>query len=135
MSFLGMASYYRKFCPNFSAVVEPLTQLLRKNTQFIWMEPCQLAFEKLKAMLQSAPVLSVPDFNRPFKIAVDASDVAAGAILLQEDHNESIILFVISPVSSIKVSETTLPLKKNVWPSSWHFNILKSTYRLLWNQL
>ena len=38
-------------------------------------------------MLQSAPVLSAPDFNRPFKIAVDASDVAAGAVLLQEDHD------------------------------------------------
>ena len=87
MRFLGMAGYYRKFCPNFSAVTEPLTQLLRKNTQFIWTEPCQLAFEKLKAMLQSAPVLSAPDFNRPFKIAVDASDVAAGAVLLQEDHD------------------------------------------------
>ena len=87
MRFLGMAGYYRKFCPNFSAVTEPLTQLLRKNTPFVWTEPCQLAFEKLKAMLQSAPVLSAPDFNRPFKIAVDASDVAAGAVLLQEDQD------------------------------------------------
>lgn len=37
-------------------------------------------------MLKSAPVLSAPDFNRPFKIAVDASDVAAGDVLLQEDQ-------------------------------------------------
>ena len=36
---------------------------------------------------KSTPVLSAPDFNRPFKIAVDASDVAAGAVLLQEDHD------------------------------------------------
>jgi hypothetical protein len=51
--------------------------------KFVWTEQCQSAFEKLKAMLQNAPVLSAPDFNRPFKLAVDASDVA-GAVLLQE---------------------------------------------------
>ena len=86
MRFLGMAGYYRKFCPNFSSVTEPLTELLRKNVKFVWTERCQLAFEKLKALLQSAPVLSAPDFNRPFKLAVDASDIAAGAVLLQEDQ-------------------------------------------------
>ena len=36
-------------------------------------------------MLQSVPVLTAPVFNSPFKLAVDASDVAAGAVLLQED--------------------------------------------------
>ena len=36
-------------------------------------------------MLQSAPVLTAPDFKSSFKLAVDASDVAAGAMLLQED--------------------------------------------------
>ena len=81
-----MAGYYRKFCPNFSSITEPLTQLLRKDSKFVWTEQCQSAFEKLKAMLQNAPVLSAPDFNRPFKLAVDASDVAAGAVLLQEDQ-------------------------------------------------
>ena len=61
-----------------------MTQLLRKDMKFVWTEQCQSAFEKLKAMLQNAPVLSAPDFSRPFKLAVDASDVAAGAVLLQE---------------------------------------------------
>ena len=49
------------------------------------MERCQLAFERLKALLQSAPVLSAPTFSHPSKLAVDASDIAAGAVLLQED--------------------------------------------------
>ena len=84
MRFLGMAGYYRKFCPNFSAISEPLTQLLKKNAKFEWSDQCQRAFDKLKAILTSAPVLSAPDFNFPFKVAVDASDVAAGAVLLQE---------------------------------------------------
>ena len=100
MHFLGMAGYYRKFCPNFSTITEPLTRLLQKNTkfnwteqcqfafeQFNWTEQCQFAFEQLKVMVQSAPVLSAPDFTRPFKLAVDASDVASGGVLLQEDQD------------------------------------------------
>ena len=87
MRFLGMTGYYRKFCQNFSAITEPLTRLLQKNAKFQWTEQCQFAFEQLKAMLQRAPVLSAPDFTRPFKLAVDASDVAAGGVLLQEDQD------------------------------------------------
>ena len=45
MRFLGMAGYYRKFCPNFSSIAEPLTNLLRKNVKFCWSDQCQIAFE------------------------------------------------------------------------------------------
>lgn len=85
MRFLGMAGYYRRFCSNFATVTEPLTKLLSKKEKFNWSDQCEKAFEELKAMLQSAPVLTAPDFSSPFKLAVDASDVAAGAVLLQED--------------------------------------------------
>jgi hypothetical protein len=71
----------KTFCPNFSSVTQPLTELLRKNVKFIWTERCQSAFSRLKALLQSAPVLSAPDFSRPFKQAVNPSDIAAGAVL------------------------------------------------------
>ena len=87
MRFLGMAGYYRKFCQNFSTVAEPLTQLLSKKAKFLWNDKCEQAFEELKAILKSAPVLSAPDFDHQFKLAVDASDVAAGAVLLQEDKD------------------------------------------------
>ena len=87
MRFLGMAGYYRKFCQNFSTVAEPLTQLLSKKAKFLWNDKCEQAFEELKAILRSAPVLSAPDFDHQFKLAVDASDVAAGAVLLQEDKD------------------------------------------------
>ena len=80
-----MAGYYRKFCSNFATTTEPLTQSLSKKVKFVWSNPCEKAFEELKAMLQSAPVLTTPNFSSPFKLAVNASDVAAGAVLLQED--------------------------------------------------
>ena len=56
MRFLGMASYYRRFCSNFASVIEPLTQLLSKKEKFIWSGRCEKAFKELKAMLQSAPL-------------------------------------------------------------------------------
>ena len=87
MRFLGMAGYYRKFCSNFSTISAPLTNLLKKNIKFIWTQSCQEAFDKLKAILKSEPVLAAPDFQKPFKLAVDASDVGAGGVLLQEDES------------------------------------------------
>ena len=86
MRFLGMAGYYRKFCDNFSTITAPLTNLLKKKSKFAWSEDCQGAFDRLKFVLRSSPVLQAPDFQRPFKLAVDASDVGAGAVLLQEDR-------------------------------------------------
>ena len=87
MPFLGMAIYYRKFCNNFSIITEPLTNLPGKRVKFIWTDNCQKPFEKLKAILKSAPVLLAPSFDKEFKLAIDASDVGAGSVLLQEDDN------------------------------------------------
>ena len=84
MRFLGMTGFYRKFCPNFSDVAQPLTGLLKKDRKFMWSAQCQEAFEKIKNILMSSPVLVAPDFNKPFKIQVDASDTGCGGVLLQE---------------------------------------------------
>ncbi len=83
--FLGMAGYYRRFCPNFATVAAPLTDLLKKNKPFVWSPECDAALHSLKDMLCTYPVLTAPDFNKPFKLAVDASDLGAGAVLFQED--------------------------------------------------
>uniref|UniRef100_A0A3B3H3T2 Gypsy retrotransposon integrase-like protein 1 n=1 Tax=Oryzias latipes TaxID=8090 RepID=A0A3B3H3T2_ORYLA len=82
--FLGMAGYYRGFCKNFSIVAAPLTTLLSPKVSFEWSEACQVAFSNLKSLMACAPVLVSPDFNLPFKLAVDASEVGAGAVLLQD---------------------------------------------------
>ena len=88
MRFLGMSGFiYRQFCANYSTLVAPLTNLLKKNTTYVWSEMCQNAFDKLKAVLTNGPVLMAPDFRRAFKVAVDASDVGVGAVLLQADSS------------------------------------------------
>ena len=82
-----MAGYCWKFCNYFSIIAEPLTNLLGKRVMFIWTGNCQKSFEKLKAILKSAPVLLAPSFDKELKLAVDASDFGAGSVLLQEDDN------------------------------------------------
>ncbi len=84
--FLGMVGYYRTFCKNFSTVVAPLTTLLSPKIPFKWSAECSSAFESAKALLCNAPVLTAPNFDKPFKLEVDASMVGAGAVLLQEDE-------------------------------------------------
>ena len=80
-----MCGYCRKCCKNFSNVCEPLTRLLRKDKEFLWNLECQGAFDRIKSLLVSAPVLTMPDFKKQFQLAIDASDYGAGAVLLQED--------------------------------------------------
>ena len=85
--FLGVAGYYRSFCKNFSTVAHRLTNLLSPNQSFQWTSDCNHAFESIKSLLCNAPVLSAPDFTRPFKLEVDASGVGAGAVLIQEGQD------------------------------------------------
>ena len=58
---------------------------MKKNTAFVWNGAAQRAFDSVKTLLMSAPVLAMPDFGKPFILTIDASDYGAGAVLLQED--------------------------------------------------
>ena len=82
--FHGMASWYRRFIPNFATIAEPITRLTKKNYKFEWLDEQQHAFDLLKAMIILAPTLQRPDPNCPFIVQTDASDVGLGAVLLQE---------------------------------------------------
>jgi len=62
-SFFGLAGYYRRFVQNFSRVSELLTKLTKKEVKYWWNEECQLAFEKLKDRLMTAPVLAIQDVS------------------------------------------------------------------------
>jgi len=82
-SYLGLAGYYRKFIPHYAHIAATLTNLLRKNASFKWSEETEAAFLDLKSRLASRPILRPPDFTLPFAVAVDASDIAIGAVLFQ----------------------------------------------------
>jgi RNase H-like domain found in reverse transcriptase len=85
---LGVLGYQRQFIPNFSHLVHPLNELLKKNKKFEWTEECTEAVDKLIKAVISNPVLLCPDFKKPFILEVDASQYATGAILYQQDPDE-----------------------------------------------
>lgn len=55
--YLGMAGYYRRYCPNFAKVVAPLTDVLSPRKPFVWSPECHMSFNRLHALLFNAPVL------------------------------------------------------------------------------
>ncbi|KAJ8016328.1 hypothetical protein DPEC_G00006050 [Dallia pectoralis] len=93
-SFVGLASYYRRFVKGFAEIARPLHQLTEKGRRFKWEENCQRAFNQLKAGLISSPVLSYPDPHHTFILDTDASNVGIGAVLSQEvDGLEQVIAY------------------------------------------
>jgi len=87
--FVGLASYYRRFVPNFARVAGPLHALTRSNVSFVWTDSCQHAFDQLKELLTSPPVLAYPDFDQPFQLYTDASGKGLGAVLEQQQEGVS----------------------------------------------
>ena len=72
-SFIGLSSYYRKFIANYAQIAQPLHKLTEANVPFKWSDECQSAFDVLKSRLTSAPILTHPDFTKPFILDTDAS--------------------------------------------------------------
>ena len=107
-TFLGLTGYYRRFIPNYATVAQPLTKLTSKEycNNFVWTDECTAAFDKLKQLLCSAPILCYPDFDREFILQTDASDVGLGAVLSQIDKsgNEHVVAYA---------SKTLSPREKN----------------------
>ncbi|GJS35465.1 reverse transcriptase domain-containing protein [Tanacetum coccineum] len=85
-SFLGHASFYRRFIKDFSKIARPLTKLLEKDTPFEFDDECQKAFDLLKEKLACAPMIVSPNWNLSFELMCDASDFAVGAVLDQKDE-------------------------------------------------
>ncbi|KAM4691997.1 uncharacterized protein WCC33_016819 [Rhinophrynus dorsalis] len=87
LAFLGTAGCYRRFVPRYSDIAKPLTDLTKKALprRVTWTPACAQAFESLKDALGKVPVLAAPNFNLPFLIHTDASNVGLGAVLSQVD--------------------------------------------------
>jgi hypothetical protein len=83
-SFLGLAGYYRRFILNFSKISKPITELLKKDTKYVWSKDCDEAFNTLKKLLTTSSVLAQPDIAKPFNVYCDASDIGMGGVLMQE---------------------------------------------------
>lgn len=96
--FIGTASWYRRFIPNFSKLATPLNKLTSQGKNappFFWSQEADEAFKKLKECLVSAPILACPDYSKPFCVHTDASDYGIGAVLTQSlDNEEKVIAYM-----------------------------------------
>ena len=105
-SFIGLASYYHRFIPNFTKWSKPLNALImppahqakvrrgemKKSelTEFVWSKECQEGFDALKQALTTAPVLAYPDYTQPFILETDASLKGLGAVLSQKGKDREV---------------------------------------------
>lgn len=78
-------------------IIKPLTELLKKNVQFLWRPATEEAFQILKQQLTQAPVLQVPDFTKQFVVETDASDFGIGAVLMQDQHSVAYLSKALGP--------------------------------------
>jgi hypothetical protein len=83
-SFLGLVSYYRMFILNFSKISKPITKLLKKDTKYVWSKDCDEAFQILKKLLTTSPVLAQPNIAKPFDVYCNASGTSLECVLMQE---------------------------------------------------
>lgn len=87
-SFLGLAGYFRKFVPNFAIIARPLTELTEKDCVYVFGDQQYRAFEELKTVLTSEPVLKIYDPNCDSELHTEASKFGYGACLLQRVNGE-----------------------------------------------
>ena len=108
-SFLGFCNFYKKFIKDFATIAHLLNALLHKGTPFLWTNECQTAFETLRQAVISAPVLSYPDYSKPFILYTDASDYGIGAAIHQigDDGKEHPISYAARTLRGSEVNWTT----------------------------
>ena len=123
-TFLGMASYHRRFIPEFVEQPSPLNGLLEKDVIFRWNDVHQSSFDSLKRCLQSSTSLVYPDFTKPFVIAIDSSKKAGGFVLSQE--NAGTLRPVLSDGRSLSETESRY--------DTTDFSVKKCEYYLVGNR-
>jgi len=79
--FLGLANYYRRFIKDFTKIAVPLHVLVRKKQKWKWKKEQKKAFEKLKVVFTTEPILAILDIDREMRVEADASDYATEEVL------------------------------------------------------
>lgn len=129
-SFLGLCSYYRRFVSGFANIARPLHKLCEKNSKFTWNEDCQKAFNSLKNSLMSSPLLAYPLPGKSFILDTDASNLATGAVLSQEQNGQEHVIAYMSK-SLNKYEQSYCVTRKELLAV---VNILKHFHSYLYGQ-
>lgn len=141
--FVGTASWYRRFVPEFSSVLAPILNLTKKNVKFNWTPDCQKSFIFLKECLVTAPILTAPDFERMFYLQTDASNYGLGAVLTQQhEEGEKVICYLSRSLTKqeMKLTVTEKECLAVIWAveklrhylDHIHFIVITDHASLLW---
>ena len=100
--FLGLANYYKRFIKDFAQVARPLNMLTRKDKKWWWEEAQQKAFDKLKQVFTTKPVLVAPDLDKEFRVEADASNYATEGVLSMKcsDKKWRLVTFISKSLSN-----------------------------------
>ena len=108
-SFVGHAGFYRRFIRDFSAIARHLCNFLAKDVPFSWSQACEDAFDKLKTMLVSPPIMQSPNWELLFEIICDSSDYAIGVVLGQREDKKAFLIYYASKIlDSAQSNYTTM---------------------------
>ena len=125
-SFLGLASYYRRFIDGFAAVAAPLYTLTKKQARFEWGAQQQTAFDALKTLLCRSPILAYPRRDRAFVLDCDASDEAAGAVLTQLDEEGHEVVVQYASYTFTGAEQRWPIMEKEAYAVVWAMNTFRS---------
>ena len=119
-SFLGFVGYYRRFIKNFSKITKPIREVITglenqskraaKKTYIEWSNAADTAFEQLKAMCVSTPILAYPNYQLPFTLHTDSSTDGLGAVLYQKQDGKMRVIAYAS--RSVSKAEANYPAHK-----------------------
>ncbi|KAL0355176.1 UNVERIFIED_CONTAM: putative mitochondrial protein [Sesamum radiatum] len=124
--FLGLTSYYKKFIKGYGVISKPFTTLLKKDG-FLWNEDAEIAFNKLKNVMCTAPVLALLDFTKPFVVETNACGKGIGVVLMQEGRP----IAYLSKALAIKKSSNTLDQRvDSVLQQKWITKLLGLSYEV-----
>ena len=106
--FLGYAGFCRRFIKDFSKIAKPLYKLLEKDAKFVWEKDCQESFEEMKSHLTTASIVRAPNWQLPFEVMCDASDLAIGAVLgKREDGKPHVVYYASKTLNEAQRNYTT----------------------------
>ena len=119
-SFLEFVGYYRRFIKDFSKIAKPIREVITglenqskrtaKKTFVEWTEAADFAFEHLKKLCISTPILAYPDYKLPFVLHTDSSSEGLGAVLYQKQNEKPRVIAYAS--RSVSKSESDYPAHK-----------------------
>ena len=119
-SFLGFVGYYRRFIKNFSKITKSIREVITglenqskrtaKKTYIEWTDAADTAFEQLKAMCVSTPILAYPNYQLPFTLHTDSSTDGLGAVLYQKQDGKMRVIAYAS--RSVSKAEANYPAHK-----------------------